>query len=106
LDEKTCAKAAIGQHLDVLQFLHENRCPWEEHTTRNAAEGGHFLSLKWAHQNGCPWGKLQSAWCDGDGHIEMQRHYLEQLEKNAKLAAERNWVEQHVKDEAITLTGS
>ena len=38
----------------VLQYLHENGCPWDETTCSEAASGGHLECLKYAHENGCP----------------------------------------------------
>jgi len=35
---KLCAKAAKNGHLNILIFLHQNRCPWNELTCREAAE--------------------------------------------------------------------
>ena len=54
-NEKTCADAAEGGHLDVLKYLHENGCPWNEKTCESAAEYGHLDVLKYARENGCPW---------------------------------------------------
>jgi hypothetical protein len=39
----------------VLKWARENGCPWDERTCANAAEGGHLEVLKWARANGCPW---------------------------------------------------
>ena len=49
--------AARGGHLEVLQWAHENGCPWNEWTCTEAAKGGHLEVLQWAHQNGCPWNR-------------------------------------------------
>ena len=54
-DEETCSEAARFGHLGVLQWARENGCPWDVWTCAFAAEGGHLEVLKWAHQNGCPW---------------------------------------------------
>ena len=51
----TCNLAARGGHLEVLKYLHENGCPWNEDTCWHAAEGGHLEVLKYAHEKGCPW---------------------------------------------------
>ena len=48
--------AAEGGHLEVLQWAHQNGCPWDEGTCKAAAKKGHLEVLKWARQNGCPWG--------------------------------------------------
>ena len=56
-DEKKrfCVEMAEKGNLDLLTFLHEERCPWHEETCRVAADLGHFECLKYAHENGCPW---------------------------------------------------
>ena len=54
-DERTCWKAALGGHLDMLQYAHENGCPWDESTCYEAAKRGHLHVLMYAHENGCPW---------------------------------------------------
>ena len=51
----TCANAAQGGHLEVLQWVHENGCPWDEDTCWCAAQGGHLEALQWLRANGCPW---------------------------------------------------
>jgi hypothetical protein len=53
-----CAEAAKNGHLDILIFLHQNGCPWDEWTCRKAAENGHIECLKYAHENGCPWNEV------------------------------------------------
>ena len=40
--------------LPVLQYLHENGCPWDSHV-HSAAVNGHLPVLKYLHENGCPW---------------------------------------------------
>ena len=51
LGKDTCAHAAKGGHLDVLKYLHENGCPWDEWTCAGAAVGGHLELLKYLHEN-------------------------------------------------------
>ena len=53
-DERTCAIAAMGAHLEVLKWAHANDCPWDENTCARAVYRGHLEVLKWAHANGCP----------------------------------------------------
>ena len=40
-------QAAMGGHLHVIKYLHENGCPWDEETWRRAAHGGHLNVLKY-----------------------------------------------------------
>ena len=39
-DEDTCTFAALGGHLEVLQWLRANGCPWDSNTCAEAAKGG------------------------------------------------------------------
>ncbi len=38
--DKMCAHAASGGHLEVLQWAREQGCPWNEKTCANAARSG------------------------------------------------------------------
>jgi hypothetical protein len=38
----------------MLQWAHNNGCPWDEETTTGAADHGHVEVLLWALDNGCP----------------------------------------------------
>jgi len=42
-------------HLEVLKYLHENGCPWDEEGCVYASRNGHIEVLKYLHENGCPW---------------------------------------------------
>ena len=53
--ERFCARMALNGNLELLEFLHENGCPWDEWTCFGAAKNGHLECLKYAHENGCPW---------------------------------------------------
>ena len=50
----TCANAAQGGHLEVLQWVHENGCPWDRFVLVAATAQGHLEVLKLAIANGCP----------------------------------------------------
>ena len=52
-DKRTCANAARGGHLKVLQWCRspENMCPWDKWTCAHAA---HDEVSEWCHENGCP----------------------------------------------------
>jgi len=58
-DSSTCAAAAEGGHVHVLQWLRGGdtkwRCPWDEDTCAAAARGGHVHVLRWVRQRKCPW---------------------------------------------------
>ena len=54
-DETTCYQAAFGGQLEVLQWARRNGCPWDYWTCYVAAMYGRLEVLQWASQNGCPW---------------------------------------------------
>ena len=75
--KEICLCAAAGGHLDVLQHLHENGCPWDSETCHAAAAWGHLDMLKYAHENGCPW---DGAACDEaakHGDLDMLKYLHE-----------------------------
>ena len=51
-DEKTTMWAAYEGHLDILKWLVEKNCPWNESVCSSAAENNHFDVLKWVRENG------------------------------------------------------
>ena len=94
----TCANAAKGGHLEILQWARENDCPWDSSTCSYAASGGHLedaevgarerlpvgrgdvlgtrrraatsRTLKWARENDCPWDEGTCAYAARGGHLE------------------------------------
>ena len=65
--------AAIGGHLEVLQWVRANGCPWDERTCWGAAEGGHLEVLQWARANGCPWSGETCEFAAKGGDVEVLR---------------------------------
>jgi hypothetical protein len=57
----------------VLQWAHENGCPWGANTCSMAASGGHFEVLQWARerQQECPWDKDTCEFAERYGHLEI-----------------------------------
>ena len=55
LDDRSCTLAAMNGHLEVLKYLHEKGCEWNEYACTNAAMNGHLEVLKYLHENKCPW---------------------------------------------------
>ena len=53
-DKGLCMHAAGGGHLEVLQWLRQNVCLWDEETCLMVASGGHLKVLRWARGNACP----------------------------------------------------
>ena len=39
----------------MLQYAHENGCPWDARACAGAALDGHLDVLQWAIDNGCPY---------------------------------------------------
>ena len=72
--ERFCLAMTKMGNLDLLQFLHENGCPWHEETCSVAAELGHLECLKYAHENGCPWNEFTCSEAAYYGHLECLKY--------------------------------
>lgn len=60
-EKAVCAAAAEEGNLDVLKWLHEIvGCEWDETTCLNAVKRNHLEVLKYCLQNKCPWNR---SWC-------------------------------------------
>jgi hypothetical protein len=59
-----------GGHLEVLQWLRANGCPWDEHTCMCAAAYDRLEVLKWARANGCPWCRWTRGKAMSLGYVE------------------------------------
>ena len=70
-DERTCENAAKNGHLEVLKWARANGYPWDEWTCIYAALGGHLEILKWARENGCPWTTRTCQYAALNGHLEL-----------------------------------
>ena len=53
----------------MLQWSHENGCPWNEDTCTNVAEGGYLEVLQWARANGCLWDDCTCAFAAAGGYL-------------------------------------
>ena len=51
-DVMTCANAAMGGHLEVLQCWRATDCPWDWHTYVHKSMDGKLRN--WAVAKGCP----------------------------------------------------
>ena len=49
-----CTDAATAGKLSTLQWLRKQGCPWNEDVCHGAVGGGHLEVLQWAVANGCP----------------------------------------------------
>jgi len=57
-DEWTCTRALRDNRTDslkVLQWLHENGCPWNSWAYMNPTKYGRIDIVKWLHENECSW---------------------------------------------------
>ena len=54
MDEYVRYGARSG-HLESVQWLRGEGCPWSSSTCFYAVHHGHFEVLRWARENGCPW---------------------------------------------------
>jgi hypothetical protein len=66
-----CTNAAIEGYLDILIYLRECKCEWNENTCAAASSGGHLEVLKWARENGCDWDFWTSVCAAENGHLEV-----------------------------------
>ena len=70
-DADTCSGAVEGGHLDMLHRARANGCPWEEDTCTFAAYCGHLEVLQWARAIGCLWVQETCVWAAEGGHLEV-----------------------------------
>lgn len=70
-NERTCALAAKGGHLEVLKLLRDNGCPWDTATFSWAARRGHLEVLKWLRANDCPRAGWECSLAAEGGHLEV-----------------------------------
>ena len=73
-DEKTCEGAAEGGHMDVLKYAHEHGCPWDHRACAKAASGGHLDALKYLHEHGCPWEESTCFMAARGGHLDVLKY--------------------------------
>lgn len=72
-NESVCSAAARFGHLEVLQWLRARDCPWNMWCLNNAAWGGHDDVIVWARANGCKWNRYATMWAARNGHVETLR---------------------------------
>lgn len=56
-NEQTCTAAAYNGHLEILKYIRSHGCPWNADVCFFAAQQRHLDLLQWARENGCPWDK-------------------------------------------------
>jgi len=55
-------------NVEMLKWMKENGCPWDEEVTATAAVNGNVEFLKWAVENGCPYNEYRALW-DAPEHV-------------------------------------
>jgi Ankyrin repeats (3 copies) len=78
-DQYACIKAAAAGHEHVLRYLREQSCEWDARTTAAAAENGHVSLVQWLIGSGCPFdaaGLCESA--AKSGSVEMMVYARQQ----------------------------
>ena len=53
-NNRTCSAAAYSGSLKCLEYAHTNNCQWNEHTIAEAARNNNIECLKYAIKNNCP----------------------------------------------------
>jgi hypothetical protein len=78
-DQYVTAAAAAG-HKHLVCYLREQECEWNESTTAAAAENGHLSVVRWLLSAGCPFDAPRM--CEGaarSGSVEMMVYARQQL---------------------------
>ena len=44
-----------NSNIETLEYMKENKCPWNSHSFINTIKNDKFDFFIWLHQNGCPW---------------------------------------------------
>ena len=55
-----CHAAAGAGKLDILRWLRQHSCPWNEYSLEEAAACDHLDVMQWAIENGCPMNAIVS----------------------------------------------
>ena len=68
--KEMCRNAASKGHLEILNFLRTNACPWDEQTCAEAAGNNHYNIVLWCREMKCPWDKKTLSNIANYGNIE------------------------------------
>jgi hypothetical protein len=72
------AAASKGELL-MCQYLHTRQCPWDTSSTAEAAHGDHVDLLRWLVDSGCPWDEHYCCWLAAHGgSVEMLKDLQQQ----------------------------
>ena len=69
-----CTIIAKTRNLQVFQWAHHKKLPWDEQTSSSAAQYGHLSVLKYAHENGCPWNQHICSWAASNGDLAILQY--------------------------------
>jgi hypothetical protein len=70
-DAKACTIAAKYGNLEVLQWLRTKNCQWDAKACAYAAQNGHLIVLQWLRANGCDWCPRTCSNAARSGHLEV-----------------------------------
>ena len=70
----TCNTAAAAGNLELLEYAHQNGCPWDASTCANAAFYGQKEALKYCHENGCPWDAYTCSAAASTGRLDILKY--------------------------------
>jgi hypothetical protein len=76
----TMAEAAHCNKFAVVQYLHDQGCPWPAWQLEGAAMKGHLELLRWCYAHGCPWREASRApyYAVKSGDINVMAWVLQQ----------------------------
>jgi len=77
-DQRTCARAAFAGRFEILKWLLEKGCPWGRKVCSAAAEGGHLHILQWLHQRGCPIHAGMCEWLASENEHTKTQNWLDE----------------------------
>lgn len=73
-NQQTCNLAALSRHLNCLEYLYQNDCPWNEYVCKYAASNGDLEMLKFAHHHKCPWDASVCMYAAQDGYLDCLQY--------------------------------
>jgi len=78
-NERTFSEnAAWNGYVEVLKYLHEHGCPWNEICCYYASKFGHLHILKYLYDNGCRWDEIACCLIVVEfGHLECLKYLHE-----------------------------
>jgi len=76
-NDRCCENASMYENLECLKYLHENGCPWNEYCCVNASQIGNLEVLKYLHENGCPWDEKCCEKASQIGNLEVLKYLHE-----------------------------